>query len=100
MLKHQLLIHPDLHTQLPLSKPVMRYHHQPGFSWVVCPVVAAGEQSWLLINMEFGFCELVEGITADDIEQSVLDVIELYLPHGRDDDNVSVSFDCAGEKIA
>lgn len=93
MLKHQMLIHSDLHSQLDLIKPVTPYEHRPGFSWVVCPVMVAGEQSWLLINMEFGFCELVEGITADDIEQSVLDVIELHLPHGRDEDNISVSFD-------
>ena len=53
-----------------------------------------GELEWLLINVEFGYCELVvSGKVAADIEEAVLDTIEGHLPEDRDDDNVSVTFD-------
>lgn len=92
LLKHQLILHPDIVSQFALDKPVTPYERRVGFSWYLCPVTVANAQEWLLVNVEFGYCDLVESDSATDIEQSALDAIDLHLPTDRDDDNVSVSF--------
>lgn len=95
LLKHQIILHPDIVGQFALDKPITPYERHVGFSWYLCPVAVAGEQGWLLVNVEFGYCELVveHSKTAADIEAAVLDVIEYHPPDDREEDNVSVSFD-------
>lgn len=65
-----------------------------GFSWYLCPATVAGEQEWLLVNVEFGYVELLgDNIrAASDIEHAVLDIIERHLPDEHVQDNVSVSW--------
>ena len=94
LLKHQLILHPDIVGQFALDKPVTPYERQVAFSWYLCPVIVADNSEWLLVNVEFGYCDLVgKGNAAVDIEEAVLDVIDCHQPYERDDDNVSVSFD-------
>ena len=93
LLNHQLILHPDIVGQFALDKSVSPYERQVGFSWYLCPVPVADTHEWLLINVEFGYCDLVESGSAADIEQAVLDAIDLHLPDDREEDNVSVSFD-------
>jgi hypothetical protein len=90
LLKHQLILHPDIVGQFALDKPVTPYERQVGFSWYLCPVSVANKQEWMLVNIEFGYCDLVESGNAADIEQAVLDSIEHHLPDDREEDNVSV----------
>ena len=56
LLKHQLVLHPDIVGQVALDKPVTPYERQVGFSWYLCPVTIANVQEWLLVNVEFGYC--------------------------------------------
>ncbi len=93
LLKHQLVLHPEIVDQFTLSKPITSYQRQVGFSWYLCPLTVANKQEWLLINVEFGYCDLVESPNPLEIEQDVLDSIEYHLPEDREQDNVSVSFD-------
>ena len=52
------------------------------------------QSAWLLINVEFGYCHLVEmpNATALAIEEAAITAIDHHLPVDRDEDNVSVSF--------
>lgn len=93
ILKHQLILHTDIVSQFELDKLDTPYEHRVGFSWYLCPARVAGELGWLLVNVEFGYCDFGESGSPADIEQSVLDAIECHLPDDRDDDNVSASFD-------
>jgi hypothetical protein len=93
ILKHQLIFHPDIVSQFSLDKPVTPYERQIGFSWYLCLIIVANQNEWLLVNIEFGYCDLVEINDVTEIKQSVLDSIEYHLPDDRDEDNVSVSFD-------
>ncbi|TCO73761.1 hypothetical protein [Chromatocurvus halotolerans] len=92
LLKHQLVLHPDIVSQFAVDKPIMPYERRFGFSWQLCPWTLADDQGWLLINVEFAYCNLVESGSAADIEESALDAIESHLPYDREEDNVSVSF--------
>ena len=92
LLKHQLILHPDIVGQFALDKPVTPYERQVGFSWYLCPVIVADNSEWLLVNVEFGYCDLVEVNSVTAVEQAALDSIEYHLPDDRDEDNVSVSF--------
>ena len=38
LLKHQLILHPDIVSQFALDKPVTPYERRVGFSWYLCPV--------------------------------------------------------------
>lgn len=60
LLKHQLIFHPDIVSQFALDKPVTPYERRVGFSWYVCPARVAGEQEWLLVNIEFGYKRFFE----------------------------------------
>ena len=60
LLKHQLILHPDIVSQFELDKPVTPYERRVGFSWYLCPVTVANAREWLLVNVEFGYCDLVE----------------------------------------
>jgi hypothetical protein len=93
MLKHQLILHPDAVEKFAFDQPPTPYQQRPGFSWYLCPVTVAGKQEWLLVNVEFGYCQMVIApeITPAYIADIALDVIEYHLPDGRDEDNVSVS---------
>jgi hypothetical protein len=93
LLKHQTILPPDTLAMFDIDKPVTPYEYRPGFSWFLCPITVADSQEWLLINVEFGYCDLIESNHAEDLEQAVLDVIDLHLPDNREEDNVSVSFD-------
>lgn len=93
LLKHQIMLHPDTLAMFDLNKPVTPFEYRAGFSWFLCPITVAKTQEWLLINVEFGYCDLIESNHAEDLEQAVLDVIDLHLPDDREEDNVSVSFD-------
>ena len=59
LLKHQLILHPDIVGQFALDKPVTPYERQVAFSWYLCPVIVADNSEWLLVNVEFGYCQLV-----------------------------------------
>ncbi len=97
MLKHQIILHPDIANQFPGELPP--YEWQAGFSWYLCPVTISGKSEWLLVNVEFGYCQLVTAdgpITDGSIASSMIDIsdaaisaIEAHLPD--DEDNVSVS---------
>lgn len=93
ILKHQLILHPDIVGQFALDNPVTPYERQVGFSWYLCPVTVANAQEWLLVNVEFGYCQLV--IAPDKTPLHIVDAassaIEHHLPEDRDEDNVSVS---------
>ena len=41
LLKHQLILHPDIVSQFELGKPVTPYERRVGFSWCLCPVTLA-----------------------------------------------------------
>lgn len=93
LLKHQLITHADMAGQFTVERSITPYQSKQGFAWYLCPAVVADEQVWLLVNVEFGYVELLadESCKAADIEQAVLDVIELHLPDKDEQDNVSVS---------
>lgn len=93
LLKHQLILHPDIVSQFGLDKPVTPYERRVGFSWYLCPVTLANAREWLLINVEFGYCQLVVAPekTPDYITDAAITAIECHLPDDRDDDNVSIS---------
>ena len=93
LLKHQLILHPDIVGQFALDKPVTPYERQVAFSWYLCPVIVADNSEWLLVNVEFGYCQLVIAPekTPIHIADAAITAIEYHLPEGRDDDNVSVS---------
>lgn len=93
LLKHQLILHPDIVGQFALDKPVTPYERQVGFSWYLCPVIVADNSEWLLVNVEFGYCQLVIAPekTALHIGDAAIRAIENHLPEDRDEDNVSVS---------
>ncbi len=97
LLKNQIILHPDFVGQFSIDKPVTPYEHRVGFSWYLCPATVATQQVWLLVNIEFGYCELLDAPenTSADIEQCLLDVIERHLPDDREEDNVSVSLNPA-----
>jgi hypothetical protein len=90
MLSHQIILHPDT----PFTSSFTPYERKVGFSWYLCPATVAGEQEWLLVNVEFGYVELLgDNIrAASDIEHAVLDIIERHLPDEHVQDNVSVSW--------
>lgn len=93
LLKHQLILHPDIVGQFALDKPVTPYERQVGFSWYLCPVIVADNSEWLLVNVEFGYCQLVIAPekTPLHIGDAAIRAIEDHLPEDRDEDNVSVS---------
>ena len=93
LLKHQLILHPDIVGQFALDKPVTTYDRQVGFSWYLCPVIVADKSEWLLVNVEFGYCQLViaPDKTPNHIADAAISAIEHHLPDDRDEDNVSVS---------
>ncbi len=93
LLKHQLILHPDIVGQFALDKPVTTYDRQVGFSWYLCPVIVADKSEWLLVNVEFGYCQLVIAPekTPLHIGDAAIRAIEDHLPEDRDEDNVSVS---------
>lgn len=93
LLKHQIILHPDVVGQFALDEPVTPYERRIGFSWYLCPVTIANAQEWLLINVEFGYCQLVIAPekTPIHIADAAIGAIEHHLPHDRDEDNVSVS---------
>lgn len=93
LLKHQLILHPDIVGQFALDKPVTRYERQVGFSWYLCPVTVGNAQEWLLINIEFGYCQVVLAPQKNPlhIADAAISAIECHLPQDRDEDNVSVS---------
>lgn len=95
LLTHQLVLHQETMGQLDIGKPVTPFKQRAGFSWFLFPVTVASAQGWLLVNVDFGYCDLVKSVSAADIEWSVLDTIELHLPDDRERDNVSVSFNPA-----
>ena len=43
LLKHQLILHPDIVGQFALDKPVTPYERQVAFSWYLCPVIVADQ---------------------------------------------------------
>ena len=94
LLKHQLITHADIAGQFTVESSITPYQSQQGFAWYLCPAVVADEQVWLLVNVEFGYVELLadDNCRASDIEQAVLDVIELHLPDEHQQDKVSVSW--------
>ena len=100
ILKHQIILHSDIVGQFSLDKPVTAYKHQLGFSWYLCPVTVADKPEWLLVNVEFGYCQLVIAPekTPIYIGDAAITVIENHLPEARDDDNVSVSL--SGDDIS
>lgn len=93
LLKHQLILHPDIVSQFALDKPVTPYERRVGFSWYLCPARVAGELEWLLVNIEFGYCQLVIAPAKSPayITEAALTAIEHHMPDERDEDNVSVS---------
>lgn len=93
LLKHQLILHLDIVGQFALDKPVTPYERQVGFSWYLCPVIVADKSEWLLVNIEFGYCQLViaPDKTPNHIADAAISAIEHHLPDDRDEDNVSVS---------
>ncbi len=93
LLKHQLILHPNIVGQFALDKPVTPYERQVGFSWYLCPVIVADKSEWLLVNIEFGYCQLViaPDKTPNHIADAAISAIEHHLPDDRDEDNVSVS---------
>ena len=93
LLKHQLILHPDIVGQFALDKPVTPYERQVAFSWYLCPVIVADNSEWLLVNVEFGYCQLViaPDKTPNHIADAAISAIEHHLPDDRDEDNVSVS---------
>lgn len=95
LLKHQIILHPDLVGQFALDKPVTPWARRVGFSWYLCPVIVAGDPQWLLANAEFGYCRLVNALEKafTEVEQAALNAIESHLPDKGDGNNVSVSFD-------
>jgi hypothetical protein len=92
LLKHRLITHADIAGQFNTERSTTPYQSQKYFAWYLCPAVVADEQVWLLVNVEFGYVELLadDNCTAADIEQAVLDVIELHQPDKDEQDNVSV----------
>jgi len=97
LLSHQLLIPADLAPTFESQRTLLPFDtFRRGFAWYLCPVVVANKQQWVLINVAFGFVQLVEEDEADTIanavEKAVFDAIELALPNDREQDNVSVSF--------
>ena len=70
------------------------YQHRFGFSWYLCPVTLFKQSEWLLINVEFGVCQLVKkpNATALAVEEAAITAIDHHLPVDRDEDNVSVSY--------
>lgn len=93
ILKHQIILHPDIVGQFALDKPVTPYERRIGFSWYLCPVIVAEKTEWLLVNVEFGYCAMVIAPekTPLYIGDAAITVIEYHLPEDRDEDNVSVS---------
>ena len=93
LLKHQLITHADIAGQFSTQRSITPYQSKQGFAWYLCPAVVADEQVWLLVNVEFGYVELLgDNIrAASDIEQAVLDIIERHLPDEHLQDNVSVN---------
>lgn len=93
LLKHQLITHADIAGLFSAERSITPYQSHKGFAWYLCPAVIADEQVWLLVNVEFGYVQLLadDSCTAADIEQAVLDVIELHLPDEQEQLNVSVS---------
>ena len=57
ILKHQIVVHPDLAGPFASERSITPYERQDGFSWYLCPVVVADKSEWLLVNAEFGYCE-------------------------------------------
>lgn len=93
VLKHQIVVHPDLAGQLASGCRFTPYDKRFGFSWYLCPVTVAQEPEWLLVNIEFGYCKLVIAPekTAHDIADAAIMVIECHLPDDRQQDSDSVS---------
>ena len=93
LLKHQLILHPDIVGQFALDKPVTTYDRQVGFSWYLCPVIVADKSEWLLVNVEFGYCQLVIAPETSPvyITEAALTAIEHHMPDDRDEVNVSIS---------
>lgn len=92
---NQIIFHQDIAALFSAERRITPYKPKQGFAWYLCPAVVADEQVWLLVNVEFGYVELLEGenCTAEAIEHAVLDVIEYHLPDEQEEDNVSVSLD-------
>ena len=99
LLTHQLLIPSDLASLFESQRMLLPFESFcRGFAWYLCPVVVAKEQQWVLINVAFGFVELLDVMsppTANAVEKAAFDVIELASPLDREEDNVSVSFNPA-----
>ena len=93
ILKHQIVVHPDLAGPFASERSITPYERQDGFSWYLCPVVVADKSEWLLVNVEFGYCQLViaPDKTPNHIADAAISAIEHHLPDDRDEDNVSVS---------
>ncbi|MBK5969653.1 hypothetical protein [Thiorhodovibrio litoralis] len=68
-------------------------HRGADHIWYLCPVTIAGDQEWLLVNVECGYCQLVIAPekTPIYIADVALNAIEVHLPSDRDEDNVSAS---------
>lgn len=93
ILKHQIVVHPDLAGPFASERSITPYERQDGFSWYLCPVVVADKSEWLLVNAEFGYCRLANASekASSYVEQALLNAIESHLSDDRDEYSVSVS---------
>jgi len=99
MLKHQIILHPDIADQFTGDKPITPYELRVGLSWYLCPVTISGNSEWVLINVEVGYCQLVTADGPDgslaaamiDISDAAISAIEAHLPDDEDDVSVSLS---------
>ncbi|MCG5496585.1 hypothetical protein [Ectothiorhodospira variabilis] len=97
LLTHQIIVSPDHADQFAHECEITPFKWRVGFSWYLFPVVVAGKQEWLLVNVEFGYCAintLRENNTAMSIGVSALLAIEYHMPEDREEYNVSVSRGC------
>lgn len=93
ILTHQIITHPDYAEPFRHERSFTPYEPRVGFSWFLYPVTIAKASEWLLVNGEFGYCELVIAPSKDalHIGDTAISAVEYHLPADREEDNVSVS---------
>lgn len=99
LLSHQFLVSTDDAAAFASQRTLTPLDDlRQGFAWFLFPVPMANRTQWLIVNAALGFVELIEGEdmpSAEAVEQAAFGAIEVAQPMGRDEHNVSVSFDPA-----
>lgn len=80
-----MILHSDLAQGFAAERSITPYERQFGFSWYLCPVTLFEHSACLLINVEFGYCHLVQtpSATALAIEEAAITVLvkKSHKPH-------------------